>query len=50
MSEEEIEQLKTELALVKDVLGNLIAWLPRELGEEGQKQLLERLFPELKDK
>ena len=42
----EIEKLETELALVKDVLGNLIVWLGLELGELAQQQLLDRLYPE----
>lgn len=50
----EIEKLKTELALVKDVLGNFIAWSGRELGANAQQQLLDRLYPngidEIKDK
>lgn len=41
---EDLEQLKKELALVKDVLGNLIAWLPMELGRAAQDHLMDRLY------
>lgn len=43
MDMEEIEKLKAELALVKDVLGNLIFWLTKELGTNAQEQLIDRL-------
>ena len=41
--EEDIKKLQQEVELVKDVLGNLIAWLPRELGLRSQKHLIDRL-------
>ena len=46
MDKEEIEKLKAELELVKDVLGNLITWLPHELGLVAQKTLMDRLYPD----
>ncbi len=41
----EIGKLKEELALVKDVLGNLIAWCGQELGQNAQNNLIDRLYP-----
>lgn len=50
LDQEEIKNIKEELALVKDVLGNLIAWLPHELGATAQKELMDRLYPNGIDK
>lgn len=50
MSDEEIKKLKDELALVKDVLGHLIAWLHNELGVTAQDELIDRLYPKGIDK
>jgi hypothetical protein len=38
-------KLKEELELVKDVLGNLIAWISLELGQNATDHLLDRLYP-----
>jgi hypothetical protein len=38
--------MSDELAKIKAVLGKLIAWLARELGENNATALLHELYPE----